>query len=854
MEHSYEILNLIGRGTHGSVYRAKYVGEGGFSKVVALKMLDLNVDEGDEVATRLRDEARLLGILDHPAIVHVDRLARLDGRWTVVMEHIDGANLKSLIDQSPLPFGPALEIIGQVADALHAAYHKVAQDGSPLKLQHRDIKPSNILVTRYGTVKVLDFGIARAEFVGRETLTRSFVMGSAEYTAPERLALEDGGPWSDIYTLGQVLYALLLGRDFGRTHPSEVQHRALLDDGLNELLDMRGGVDDELISLLLGMLALEPANRPKAMQVVERCGALCARLGRESLRAWSGRVVVPMLAKAQANKTEGLCGRTLAEEGSGGIAGPVRPADPSDLSRLFRGSEPAPAPAPAASPRRAPLHPALLAEALAASDADVDSDPTEVMHVDDMKRARQAAEERSAPARSRAPLSEGLGSLPIITDTVVDPDDETTVMTRPRPAEKPDAEGAREPAAPTPQEQEEALEPTQIVSADPVGAPPLLDDERDTWEPTRTTGPLPEPEPEEPPADLGSQLTVPLPYGEETEVHDPAPSAAPEADADRPTEVEDLQPPADPEPPTKLSVEDPPTPPEPRAALQPEGPDELPPPTTKPIAQTSGGWMADEPEGEAAADEPQQDEPQQDEPQREWDAEPAEPQAQEGEPENGEPEEGEPPEGWPVPVAPAAPDLVELSGDQPWTDQGQLDDLPPAPSAPEPAPAQQEPAPAEQEPAPPEQEPAPAEQEPAPAEPEPAPPEREPTPPQPEPPAEPAPADPPAPYEDQSTVAAPPEPPAPYQDRSTVVTPPSPPAPPAPEPPPDVPVVDQSNIPKAPPPPPPPAPHAEPPPPPPQPHPQRTLWLWVLLLLFLLSVVGFVLVTALGGAAFFILG
>ena len=357
MEGSYEILGVIGRSGLGTLYRARYQGTGAFTKLVTLKRLDEGVADTDEVACRLRDEARMLGFLEHRAIVRVDNLVRLDGRWTLVLEHVDGVSLEEIIERGPVPTGPALEIVGTVAGALHAAYTTQGPDGSPLRIQHRDVKPSGVLIDAYGAPRVTDFGIARACFAGREARTRSFVVGSFEYMAPERLALEEGGPWSDIYSLGQVFYALLTGHSFGRSHPSERHHKSIIDKAMGKLLGRPGGVDEGALELLGRMLALEPHERPDARSVERSCHQLVRGLEDETLRAWAEQAVEPMIAARNASSQGGLVGRFL-REGEADSPAPRPPSvpDPSLVTVQRPDGEPdgEPGSKPAAEPMNRP--------------------------------------------------------------------------------------------------------------------------------------------------------------------------------------------------------------------------------------------------------------------------------------------------------------------------------------------------------------------------------------------------------------------------------------------------------------------------------------------------------------------
>ena len=147
-------------GGFGKVYRARLEDDAGFSKDVAIKLLsDDNVP--DSVLERFRDEARILGLLRHRAVVGVEPPTKLGRRWAVVMEYVDGVSADHLvIEFGKLPVRVVVEIISEVARALDAVYRQPGPDGEPLLLLHRDIKPANIQVTPSGEVKILDFGIA----------------------------------------------------------------------------------------------------------------------------------------------------------------------------------------------------------------------------------------------------------------------------------------------------------------------------------------------------------------------------------------------------------------------------------------------------------------------------------------------------------------------------------------------------------------------------------------------------------------------------------------------------------------------------------------------------------------------
>jgi predicted Ser/Thr protein kinase len=317
----YRIAALLGRGGFGSVYKAEKLGEEGFSTIVAIKLLHamgggsnpaLEKARSDAVR-RLRDEARLLGLLKHRAIVQVYDLERLRGEWAIVMEYVDGIQLAELLELVRVPPRQALAIVEEVADALHTAYH-FEPHGQALHLLHRDIKPSNVMLTRGGSVKVLDFGIARANFEARESQTAGFLIGTQNYMSPEHLDFDDDtiqvAAASDIYGLGAVLFELLAHQPFGRASLDPLQHQEKVHKQLDA--HILGRVPHGLYELLERMLSFAPGVRPTALELRTACEDLQSQMPGESLRAWCERVVAPVLR-----------GRTVPRAGNDPILGSV---------------------------------------------------------------------------------------------------------------------------------------------------------------------------------------------------------------------------------------------------------------------------------------------------------------------------------------------------------------------------------------------------------------------------------------------------------------------------------------------------------------------------------------------------
>jgi serine/threonine protein kinase len=292
----YELLEELGRGAFGAVWRARLTGRGGFSREVAIKLLHTSITEhehGAELLARLRDEARLLGLLRHRAIVQSFELVHFEEGWAIVLELVEGADLGAFVSRAaPMPVSVVWEILAEVASALRCAAETLGPDGAPLLVQHRDIKPQNLRVTAGGEVKILDLGIARAEFAAREAETQAVRYGTLGYMSPERLAGVDL-PAGDIYALGATAAELLLGEPLGRALLNPDAHNAQIAARLAHLpltLAERG--------LLCVMLAARPEDRPSAREVERHARAHRLARGAEapSLLGWA-EGAVPKVAR-----------------------------------------------------------------------------------------------------------------------------------------------------------------------------------------------------------------------------------------------------------------------------------------------------------------------------------------------------------------------------------------------------------------------------------------------------------------------------------------------------------------------------------------------------------------------------
>ncbi|HHO51229.1 MAG TPA: serine/threonine protein kinase, partial [Deltaproteobacteria bacterium] len=289
----YRILELVGRGGFGKVYRARLEGADGFSKDVAIKLLTDRVPPSD-VLQRFRDESRILGLVRDRALLAVDPPTRLDDRWAIVMEYVPGASCSALLqNRGPLPARVALEIIQEIARALDHVFHEEGPDGRPLELVHRDLKPGNVQITRAGEVKILDFGVARAQFDAREAITTRSIRGTYGYIAPERLqGIET--PAGDVYSLGMVLFRLVTAGPTDRKLFSEA-------------IAATRGAEHHTLSLAARMCQDEISARPSLREVEDTCRELIQRIKGPGLRQWAEANVPHSVGTSE----DDLCGKVL---------------------------------------------------------------------------------------------------------------------------------------------------------------------------------------------------------------------------------------------------------------------------------------------------------------------------------------------------------------------------------------------------------------------------------------------------------------------------------------------------------------------------------------------------------------
>ena len=262
----YEILEQLGAGGMGEVYRAK---DSRVDRAVALKVLPEEFFEDSERRGRFEREAKLLASLNHPGIAVLYSFEEIPGsspsssRHLLAMELVEGEGLATLIASGPLPLEEFLSFARQIAEAVAAAHEK--------GVFHRDLKPANIKVSPGGRIKLLDFGLAKKSegaTVGSEDVTstgaltqQGVVMGTVPYMSPEQVSGREVDHRTDIFSLGVILYEMATGRRPFEGHSTAELASAILRDTPRPVTELRADLPPHLGRILGRCLEKDPRDR-----------------------------------------------------------------------------------------------------------------------------------------------------------------------------------------------------------------------------------------------------------------------------------------------------------------------------------------------------------------------------------------------------------------------------------------------------------------------------------------------------------------------------------------------------------------------------------------------------------------
>jgi len=247
------------------IYRAKTFDATGQPHLVAVKRVLAHLAEDDDFIQMLVDEAKIASVLRHGNIARVYEFARAHGEYFIAMEHVDGKDMRTVLERCrakkrPIPPEHAAHICAEVGAALHAAHSAVDSRGRPLRIIHRDVSPSNIICSYAGEVKLCDFGIAKAT-LSRVTTKTGVIKGKVKYMSPEQALGRKLDHRSDVFSLGSCLYEMLTRiPPFTATNEMDLLIK-VRDAKYRPISELQPGVPPELEAICDKCLTRSRANR-----------------------------------------------------------------------------------------------------------------------------------------------------------------------------------------------------------------------------------------------------------------------------------------------------------------------------------------------------------------------------------------------------------------------------------------------------------------------------------------------------------------------------------------------------------------------------------------------------------------
>jgi len=260
----YELIVPLGEGGMACVYLAVQRGPIA-NKLVVVKLLREQLTSDEQFVAMFTDESRIAALLNHPNVVHTYESSSSDSQYYIVMEFLEGKTLSQLlrsVGRQHFPLDAHLWVICEILAGLHYAHELADFGGTPLNIVHRDVSPSNILITTRGEIKLLDFGIAKAQGALAET-QHGIVKGKLGYASPEQCFGRKADARADIYSVGVMLWEALAGkrrpmRDAALLVARSTSASSAIDSEVSESF---ANVPPGLVRIVRRATALDPADR-----------------------------------------------------------------------------------------------------------------------------------------------------------------------------------------------------------------------------------------------------------------------------------------------------------------------------------------------------------------------------------------------------------------------------------------------------------------------------------------------------------------------------------------------------------------------------------------------------------------
>src|SRR5580704_1579219 len=315
----YEVISHLATGGMAQIYLARQSGLGAFERHVVLKTILRERATDERFVTMFLDEAKLAATLNHQNVAQVYEVDQADGAYFMAMEYVHGENARAILEATlrrgwTIPLELAIMIISGAAAGLHHAHERRGKQGQPLNIVHRDISPANIMVGFDGSVKVLDFGIAKAEERATKTVG-GMIKGKYGYMSPEQCKGKPIDRRSDIFALGICLYEMTtLRRAFKGNDDFETMKRIVSGDVMLPSVAVQG-YPRELEAIVLTAMANDPNARfQTAQEMIEALDAFAQRTKLVGSNTAMGRFMVQLFgsrkepwvesATAQAERTD----------------------------------------------------------------------------------------------------------------------------------------------------------------------------------------------------------------------------------------------------------------------------------------------------------------------------------------------------------------------------------------------------------------------------------------------------------------------------------------------------------------------------------------------------------------------
>jgi serine/threonine-protein kinase len=351
----YQLVARLGQGGMGTVYLALATGLGEFQKLLVIKQLREELTRNESFVRMFMDEAKLAARLDHPNVIHTMEAGHEAGSYFLAMEYLDGQPLSALLrrvcnQDGMLPL--QIQILCDALAGLHYAHELSDYDGNPLRVVHRDVTPQNVFITYHGQVKVVDFGVAKAENNSDETSPGAF-KGKFAYAAPEQALGQPVDRRCDVFAVGVMLWEVIANRRLAAGTPTPASFDARCRGTEPRIIEVVPDMDPLLAEICDTALAVDPSARYPTAEAMRAALQQYLLLSGERVDAEHLAELMRREFDAERRAThqlikQHLLGRTLTRSTVQKL--------PFLVPRSAGGRRTTPADAPSVRAARAPLH------------------------------------------------------------------------------------------------------------------------------------------------------------------------------------------------------------------------------------------------------------------------------------------------------------------------------------------------------------------------------------------------------------------------------------------------------------------------------------------------------------------